>query len=229
MTLFPTKNVRVEGQGFGRTGRQGRNGTFHYILAESEIADFDYEDDVITIEGWQKVRDQQTREISLLRRKEKVIFHTEFVLQKLFFQATTKLKGRVSSMDWQAIQEMWAEYYSEIVDILREVRARQLFHQHHSATASCCEILTKFWNEARISLLLENEEMTPLHFAVMTNEVELAQILATHYSAWLESEDSKGKKPLYYYTSQGMKVALDGCIANAQNSSSLTSNISSVQ
>lgn len=34
---FPAINLRVEKQAFGRTGRQGKKGTFHYILNEDQL------------------------------------------------------------------------------------------------------------------------------------------------------------------------------------------------
>jgi hypothetical protein len=91
---YKTINKRVETQAFGRTGRQGRKGTYHYILPRSEFS----KQQNLTQSGtdqvlmWQKERDCVSKEEIESRARARLLSASLYQIQNVYFSLPLEIK-----------------------------------------------------------------------------------------------------------------------------------------
>lgn len=92
---FPAINQRVEQQAFGRTGRQGKQGTYHYILCDNQLSDSEKRDKTIDekISKMRANREIRERIISADNVYNYNIMHKIFILQTVFFALPMPIKS----------------------------------------------------------------------------------------------------------------------------------------
>lgn len=91
---FPAINLRVEKQAFGRTGRQGKKGTYHYILREDQLSDEEKEGKTIEekISLMHISRKEREQDISRDNIYYHNLMHKLFIIQTIFFALPVKIK-----------------------------------------------------------------------------------------------------------------------------------------
>lgn len=172
---FPGSNSRVEQQAFGRTGRQGRQGTYHYILREdqftaAELACDSLEDRMRTKAANRELFSEWRSYRNLLSYN---FMHKEFLLQCIFFALPMDIKHEV--------MPHWARLKTEMQKDFRIVAQGQDDQDEYEEKAFL-SIYTKFilfWNQyvRPFSADLYN---SPLSF-VADKEMSEAMTLCAQY------------------------------------------------
>jgi superfamily II DNA or RNA helicase len=106
MMTFPAINLRVERQAFGRTNRQGRKGTFHYVMRKDQLSDEAAQCKSIDkiFEVIQKERDADEMEFSLFSSRCFEFQHHLFNMQNLFFMLPKSIKFQNKDA-WSQLRE----------------------------------------------------------------------------------------------------------------------------
>jgi hypothetical protein len=103
---FIASNTRVEEQAFGRTGRQGQRGTYHYIL-DNDM----YES---TIEK----RNCMEKKLSEDSIKYNDVIQMQFMLQSMFFELPSNYK--------QEHIMKWAEFKTDTDELIKDFKQNQM-------------------------------------------------------------------------------------------------------
>ena len=230
---FPTINKRVETQAFGRTGRQGKPGTYHYILDRNDLSRyvrfFEKFESEVFIETWYKRRTEENIEISLRRYQKKILRVMQFYFQKLFFSLPTRVK--------LSFKNLWTKHFTELDDLFSEIRDELYRYEASKSLPLALEIKAKkavgdaliaFWNESRIAESLsarvsrgkEQQRIsygTPLHTALETNNIDLALMLIEFHPELLAEEDSNGKTPLDIADGERLSSIISDKLASSKN------------
>jgi superfamily II DNA or RNA helicase len=111
MMTFPAINLRVERQAFGRTGRQGRQGTYQYVLRKDQLSEEAASCDTIEemFERIEQERQTDEYEFSLFSNRCFEFQHHLFNLQSLFFMLPESIK--------QAQKDTWANLRDDIQNL----------------------------------------------------------------------------------------------------------------
>lgn len=98
---FPAINLRVEKQAFGRTGRQGKEGTYHYIIHQGQLSDLEkmgktIDEKIAVMRDNREIREKDISTNNILNYN---ITHKLFILQTLFFALPTPIKSK-HMLEW---------------------------------------------------------------------------------------------------------------------------------
>ncbi len=230
---FPTINKRVETQAFGRTGRQGKPGTYHYILDRKNLSRYvnfweKFESDVF-IETWYKRRAEENIELSLRRYQKKCLRILQFNFQKLFFSLPTMVRN--------SFINLWTKHFTELDDLFSEIKDELYRYEASKSLPLALEIKAKkavgdalisFWKEsklaeslsARVSRGSEQQRISygsPLHTALETNNIDLALMLIEFHPELLAETDSNGKTPLDIADGERLSAIISEKLASSKN------------
>lgn len=95
IVAFPALNRRVEQQAFGRTGRQGKKGTYQYVLNEDQLTLEELEGESIAnkIQIMQAEREKHEEHVSMMNYYNYNLMHKLFIIQHIFFSLPTVIKS----------------------------------------------------------------------------------------------------------------------------------------
>jgi superfamily II DNA/RNA helicase len=169
---FPANNVRVEQQAFGRTGRQGRQGTYQYILRKNQFNPGELEQDSAEaiIAAMAVNREKRSKLISSQNILNHEFMHVQFIMQSIFFALPQALKTRV--------MEPWAKLKTEMQKYSRKFTNDELLEDETDAIKSMCDQFNAFWNKH-----IRNSEalyLSPLHFAIQKKDAEAVELFMEH-------------------------------------------------
>ncbi len=172
---FPAINLRVEKQAFGRTGRQGKKGTFHYILYEGQLSRAENEEKTIEdkISLMHTHREKREKFISSENIFYHNLMHKLFILQNIFFSLPMNIK--------EDNMLVWAKFKTDAsADATRFMRYEL---DHNDDDVVILHILDKFneWWKNYISRL-GNCYKTPAFFI----ETELKKLLQNHEDHYMK-------------------------------------------
>jgi hypothetical protein len=94
VVTFPAINLRVEKQAFGRTGRQGKKGTYHYILREDQLSHEEKKGKSVEekISLMHINRNEREQDISRNNICYHNLMHKLFIIQTIFFALPMNIK-----------------------------------------------------------------------------------------------------------------------------------------
>ncbi len=176
----PTINRRVEIQNFGRTGRQGRGGTFRYIFHKQQLRHFFKNLPMPAtskeiIAKWKELREENSKRVSLLRGQEKHFFELEFIAQKMLFCLPKLYKLR------KAITDDWKETYDEITKGSAALRRKQTFTQQdfNQARYLVAQQLNAFYERNNFGdANIPDYGNNALQFALLQDDLKLTAMFA---------------------------------------------------
>ncbi len=154
---FPAINQRVEQQAFGRTGRQGKKGTYHYILHENQLSDSEKLaktiDEKISI--MRANRDAREKMISADNIYYYSIIHKLFIIQTIFFALPTQIKT-------QHMTE-WAIFKTKTNKLIHQYIGNELDASDEDVLM--LDIVNQFNNFWELTFpKYDDNYKTPLHF-----------------------------------------------------------------
>ncbi len=112
---FPAINLRVERQAFGRTGRQGKKGTYHYILRENQLSHAErkcgtIEEKIALMHENREHREEMVSNDNIFYHN---LMHKLFILQNIFFALPSNIKEThmVNWAKWKTDSQKYATRY----------------------------------------------------------------------------------------------------------------------
>jgi len=154
---FPAINMRVEKQAFGRTGRQGKKGTYHYVLREDQLTASEKKGETIEEKISLMHSRREEMEENILRNNmfNHDILHKLFIIQTIFFGLPIKIKEKHMTE--------WAKYKTESSKYATQCMHDELEEENDDVVMrNILGKFTKFWKN-NISKY-GNEYKTPLIF-----------------------------------------------------------------
>lgn len=241
---FPTINSRVETQGFGRPARQGKPGTFRYILDSTLLQKAVAPNNPNTLGelfiAWQKIRQKHCRINSLRIRQKNKVRDYQFLAQNLFY-SLDKWCVRRNKDKWT---ELFTDFNREINQIIEEIyenfdrESKDLpSFLDDKARHETFKFIMKLWNEAKIATerryvpyyhkssneMDETQKVegtcgNPLLYAIKSQQYDCAALLLEFApEAWLIEKDNAGKTALDLIERENLKT-LQNVFANRKES-----------
>ncbi|GEM_PF-2529570 len=184
IVTFKTLNKRVEEQAFGRTGRQGRVGTYQYILSLSDfrgcIGYDKMSEDIIG--DWQTIRDINSQALSEQRLFFRELSYLVYRVQMVFFSLPVYAKKKH--------KPQWALMLTEIDELVRNVNFSSHAESSDQVKKNICELLLEFWNQNKVYDSWKTKNRTLLHHLVSQKEKELIQLCLKFFSGLDRVKDS---------------------------------------
>lgn len=153
MVTFGCSNFRVERQGFGRTGRQGNKGTYHYILKASTFSLNNHQsgeiEDEALVSTWREGRDGENPLREALNLYKSHLVHLKYIATEIFLILPENVRKQHSTA--------WIKLYGALEKTLR--KAALSYENIGDVSEKAFKLFEDFWQTSELASVHSQEDM----------------------------------------------------------------------